>query len=436
MRIAASKSQPQLSSTFWQKATQARSSHGLTDQKIKAIQQKQFTTIEELEISSRKWTNKSDFFKQVKKHGKTTLSQTIKTCEKIWKLKTELKLTTHQLFNIALFIETKFKREIKKGHFYIGRGSHGLDRSIEYDPKTKRTFIHLANSLGSGTHKVVTKSLMYNHYDPRIVANASTSENINNEVKAHKKFRHMQGLAHTYAITQHVNKKIKKKMTSIILKHYNAHSVHHYQANRGELTKKEELTIARDLLYGLENMHKQGLVHRDMHPYNFLVNREVDSKTRKETISAVLIDFGRTIKKEQAGIKSPWMPTKQINAPETFSNHPKKINYKATDVYALGYQLYHLHYGQPPEVPTRDEFAHAMRGINTTRYNFRKILSGKLEKFRKAIKKEVSKKEAHHRATPYDLYKKVIAQMCNPNPKARSTAHELRKKVDRLLEKM
>src|SRR5262245_25893336 len=74
---------------------------------------------EELASQARKWVTQSELTKQIKKYGIKSLSRTVKSCESIWKFKNEIHLNTHQLFKIALFIETKLKQKIKKGHYYL-----------------------------------------------------------------------------------------------------------------------------------------------------------------------------------------------------------------------------------------------------------------------------------------------------------------------------
>ncbi|MBS0655243.1 MAG: protein kinase family protein, partial [Verrucomicrobia bacterium] len=301
--------------------------------------------IEALSATAAKWVDASKFKSQIKKYGYNALQKTIGSCEKIWKLQGDLGLKEKELYKIALYINTKMKGKIKEGNNYLRKKETGLARTIEYDPKSKRTFIHLKIPLGTGVHKIVEKSLMYDPKRPQFVATTSTTEECANEVAVHKKVRNMKGLVHTYAVTKHVKEKSQKTVTSMMLELYNAKSLRHYQYSRGELTPTEELTIARDLLYGLENMHSKNLVHRDLHSGNYLVNRT------KENVSAALIDFGRAKSVKEAAKTPTFTPAKRLNPPEMFRK-TKSLKHKALDIYALGIELFHLHFGTEPSLPS------------------------------------------------------------------------------------
>ncbi|MBS0655242.1 MAG: protein kinase [Verrucomicrobia bacterium] len=367
-----------------------------------------------------KWIDKASFKRKIKQHGKKALSSAIGACEKIWKLKEQgkLGLSTHSLFEIALFIETKLPKYISKHKYHLDKKTTGLNRSIEYDPKTKRVFIDLRSSLGSGVHKKVTKALLYDSKKPLFIACAKSSEKCAAETRVHKKFKHKQGLAQTYAITHH------KGTTSLFLKLYNGHSLRHHQYNRGELSKKEMAIITRDLLYGLEHLHKHNLVHCDLHGGNALMDKS------GKKISAALIDFGRTKRVGAAKKKGPRIhASARTNPPEVFMKG-KNISAKAVDIYALGCQLYHLNYGKELELPSKGAFVHAFHAGRGQQHSFGKVVRADLKKLQAQRKQQI---DSHRKSSSYDLFQKIILKMCHNNPSSRGTAHSLRKKLDNII---
>lgn len=96
--------------------------------------------------------------------------------------------------------------------------------------------------------------------------------------------------------------------------------------------------IALELCAGLQAAHAAGVVHRDLKPYNVLVDRA--GKAR-------IIDFGLA-RLEAAGSLTATgavMGTPEYMAPEQVLGKAVDVR---TDVYALGCVLYHAIAGQPP----------------------------------------------------------------------------------------
>jgi serine/threonine protein kinase len=99
------------------------------------------------------------------------------------------------------------------------------------------------------------------------------------------------------------------------------------------------------LVTGLNHVHKNGIVHRDMKPENILIDEK--NNTLK------IIDFGLS-KIDTPGSKGPSMlvGTPFYMAPEIFAEKGKSDAYKApVDMWSLGILMYVLVTGNPPFRP-------------------------------------------------------------------------------------
>jgi eukaryotic-like serine/threonine-protein kinase len=122
----------------------------------------------------------------------------------------------------------------------------------------------------------------------------------------------------------------------------------------GPVPWKEALNIALQICEGLQLIHEQGIIHRDLKTGNIMLCKQADA-TR-----VVLMDFGlardfrpdaqqngRSSATEKAGRSLPpmIMGTPEYMAPEQFEAKPVS---PATDIYALGIILYELVTGLRP----------------------------------------------------------------------------------------
>lgn len=96
----------------------------------------------------------------------------------------------------------------------------------------------------------------------------------------------------------------------------------------------------RDLILGMEYLHEQGIVHRDVKPDNLLLNKEKVLK---------IVDFGvsEIFSKENDNLqKSAGSPA--FSAPELCSAQHGDISGKAADIWSMGVTLYCLYFGCLP----------------------------------------------------------------------------------------
>ena len=100
-------------------------------------------------------------------------------------------------------------------------------------------------------------------------------------------------------------------------------------------------TWFRDLILGIEYLHAQGVVHRDIKPDNLLLTEDDVLK---------IVDFGVS---EMFERNSDLMTTKSAGSPaflppELCVSHHGSISGKAADIWSMGVTLYCLYFGRVP----------------------------------------------------------------------------------------
>jgi serine/threonine-protein kinase PpkA len=101
----------------------------------------------------------------------------------------------------------------------------------------------------------------------------------------------------------------------------------------------EALACLRDAAAGLAQLHRRGLVHRDVKPANLLLRADG---------SAVLADFGLAVavgSVDPAAQPGAIVGTPRYVAPEQLQGAPAR---PAADIYSLGVVLHHMLAGSPP----------------------------------------------------------------------------------------
>ena len=109
---------------------------------------------------------------------------------------------------------------------------------------------------------------------------------------------------------------------------------------QGPMPAATAARLARQIALGLEHAHRKGLIHRDVNPYNILVNHEGIAK---------LADLGLAIdlaEEERVTREGATVGTFDYVAPEQ-ARHSHAADIRS-DIYSLGCTLYHMIAGQVP----------------------------------------------------------------------------------------
>ena len=285
------------------------------------------------------YTSAKNAKRLITKYGQEKFNRIIMACENIKRLSRDLGLGDKELFKIAKYIEVKLKDKVKKGKVYLRKEKTGLARTIEY--KRGRTYIHLkthgVSAIRDAKHMLITPSIRYAAHKPELVANWVGDKTLRKQAKMLKKLKKTEGILQIFASSSHKNK-AGKKVHSIITKLYNAGSLKTYEYRLEKLSSDEKVKVARDLLVGLENIHKQKLAHGALDSTNLIVHRG-------KKVSAAIKGFTKATPLAKAKAKDL--------APFRSMTNAKRKDVKKLEGYALALNLYQLYFGATPEWCTK-----------------------------------------------------------------------------------
>jgi serine/threonine protein kinase len=128
---------------------------------------------------------------------------------------------------------------------------------------------------------------------------------------------------------------------------------------RGRLPAVEAIRLIYQALLGLQHIHEQGLVHRDLEPGNLMLTPgtgNVNDTTLGSTVKILDIGVGRAVFDEgtpgggpvQLTVAGEQLGTPLYMAPEQ-GKDPRAADIRS-DLYSLGCVLYHALTGEPPFV--------------------------------------------------------------------------------------
>ena len=335
-----------------------------------------------------------------------------------------LGLSTGAFLQTALFIEADLKKYTSHGRSYLLGKKTRMPRTIECDRRDNAVFMVLDGSksafLGKGAKKTAYKSIAYNQGKPHVVARAQQIGGMDKELRITHLLKGARGIYSALGSGEHVAK--DKKYTTIYSKLYNSGDLKGAFEKKMQFSLYEKVSIALNVLYGLEALHKHGIAHRDLGSKNFFLN--IHGEYPRRTIDAVIADFGWSnfakdipYRKAQANFKN--------TAPEGINfERMKGAEYFGTDVFAAGMVLYHLVKGEKVawQAGYRNGSLKARREKLTRKINMttraRRI---HLENLYNAGT------ISHEEALEYH-----VLRMVNPNPKQRPTATVLRQDMERL----
>jgi serine/threonine protein kinase len=134
---------------------------------------------------------------------------------------------------------------------------------------------------------------------------------------------------------------------------------------RGPLPPPEAVRLVHQTLVGLEHLHQEGMVHRDLKPGNLILVGGQPDTTLNATIKIVDIGLGKALFEEGRPTGDLTNEGDILGTPEYMSpeqaRDPRNADIRS-DIYSLGCVLYHALTGRPPFVepsPVRLLVAHA-----------------------------------------------------------------------------
>ncbi len=340
-----------------------------------------------------------------------------------------MNLKRQKVAKCALFIETKLQKYVKSHKNYISKQSSGLPYSIEYDPQRKASFIVINDKntyIGKGKKKLVFKAIHYNHRHPKVVARATDQVKNSTEHRLTKKVHGKPGIFKTVGFG--TNKKKGKHFCTIYSKLYRPGSLQDAMDNKHRLSIYEKMKAAHGVLQGLDTLHSQGIVHRDLGARNYLIDIP-KGKPGKRDVSAAVADLGRATYARRAANTKVQGNTTYTSPEGLFVKKMKGKDYYKSDVFATGCMLYRLFYGE--KAPWQDRsYVKDVKGSLKSRYTTMK------HRIKHATKKRRNRLFAKgHKLSSKEQFELLILKMLHTNPDKRPTAKQLVAQMKKICQK-
>jgi serine/threonine protein kinase/tetratricopeptide (TPR) repeat protein len=220
-----------------------------------------------------------------------------------------------------------------------------LTETLEIAPQelsTGSTFAgryHIVEELGKGgmgrVYRAIDRKLneevALKLIRPEIARDERTIERFQNELKTARKISHRH-VGRVYELME------EKGVHFITMEYVAGQDLRGLIRQTGQLTARKAVSIAAQVLEGLAEAHRLGVVHRDLKPSNIIVDREG---------SARIIDFGIARSPQAKGRtgEGAIIGTPEYMAPEQVEGKPAD---RRADLYALGVILFEMVTGRPP----------------------------------------------------------------------------------------
>lgn len=357
--------------------------------------------------------------KIAQKHQYQQLLHAVESYKKM-KALPDTKVPERDFLEIAFFIESELKKHIDKGHNYLKSEKTDLTRTVEFDPKTNLTFIHLKchnglEKIGQGFFKIVTKSIQYDKKHPEVVAHSEQTEGVGKEVENLKQTEGVKGVIQARSITTHKEAETGKTKTSMIFKLYNPGALN--QGAIKALSFDEKYRTAKDLLEGLDGLHKTGLVHRDIKSGNVFLEK------RGGHLQAEIADLGQACSAKDASGKRP-NASDAYNPPEAFNKDLKKNDYVKSDIFSLGCVFHEIFAEKHPKWMDNNSYSKALSksGSSQHKNSLKEALIKEIKALRESLKKKIENKGESQKKVQF---MKAIAGMLHQDPKMRPDTAKL-----------
>jgi TolB-like protein/Tfp pilus assembly protein PilF len=164
-----------------------------------------------------------------------------------------------------------------------------------------------------------------------IVSDESVIERFRNELKFARRISH-RNICRMYDLGR------AQDTTYISMEFVSGEDLKRLLQRVGQLSARRALAVAEQLLDGLAEAHRLGVVHRDLKPQNIMIDRDGNAR---------IMDFGIARSIQGTGITDTGavLGTPDYMAPEQLEG---KEADKRTDIYAFGAILYEMATGVPP----------------------------------------------------------------------------------------
>jgi hypothetical protein len=351
----------------------------------------------------------------------TAFSNALFGTKRLLSLEGKTGLSLEIAFPIALFAETSLADEITKGHFFWSE--HRFGRELQFDPSTKRFFIHLGThgipAIGVGRKKVVTKTILYSRTRPVIMARGLTICDISDEMHAMRVLKNRPGLLNAEALLTHTDPHSHKRLMAIVTKIFTPGCLHN-ALHTTHFTLKEKLKIASDITKGLSSMHERGYVHRDLGARNHFINIS-GTVPDQRTITCVIADMGRALPVRKAAGQPAQGNWAYLPPEGFFYKKMKATDYYASDLFTVGCVLWTVYFEKMPAWTKARSYGDRSKPVKE-RYKQHILL---IRSARKPIQKKLHHKSRKNASLSLkERFEQIVLQMTDPDPHKRGTAQQ------------
>jgi serine/threonine-protein kinase len=166
---------------------------------------------------------------------------------------------------------------------------------------------------------------------PEVAADEDTIERFRNEMKLARK------IGHKYVCRMYDLGKAEGNYF-ITMEYVPGEDLKSFIRRSGQLTVGKAVYVARQVLEGLAEAHRLGVVHRDLKPQNIMIDREGNAR---------IMDFGIARSLKAKGITGAGV---MIGTPEYMSPEQAEVKDvdQRSDIYSFGVILYEMLVGRVP----------------------------------------------------------------------------------------
>ena len=217
----------------------------------------------------------------------------------------------------------------------IGEGGFGItyigwDEKLELPIAIKEFFPPKIASRDTTTGN--NTIYMFDHADEK-----SFEEGMRRSVKEARSMSKLEAYEGIVSIRDFFN---ENKTAYIIMEYVDGETLKEYLKENGKMEPEDVLKVMKPVMKALEQMHRTGMIHRDISPDNIMIRRDGQVK---------LIDFGATRVAQEEYEKSLTVMLKRGFSPEE-QYRSKGHQGPWTDIYALSATMYYMLTGViPPE---------------------------------------------------------------------------------------
>jgi hypothetical protein len=236
-------------------------------------------------LSAESWQIKAVSSQEEQKTQEEKIVKRIRSCCK------EVGVSLKGLKEIVHFVENYLLSHVESQEYYLFSKNTGLTHDIEYDPATGFVFIHEITKPILHRNKFLSKSILYNEIDPRVVfvMKGAASDTLCSEIENLRRLPISDRLPKLVGAPTHI--KNGKIIYKIILPYYEGGDLK-YVENKNFSTE-EKLIIAMDFMEALKEVHAAGLSHGDLHGGNLLLTKNRKNRLFGVDSRVVLIDWDR-----------------------------------------------------------------------------------------------------------------------------------------------